>query len=76
MTGPAHEGTALRALTSQAPRHCGVTNFVAALSNKVVRSEDYELLHLLPTHRSSIGQCIRLNLEECHGRNHRTMGQR
>ena len=50
-----YAGTAVRALASQLRHHAGVTDFVSALSGEVARSQDYDLLDLLPTSRSSIG---------------------
>ena len=50
-----YAGTAVRALASQMHHHAGVTDFAAALSTEVARSQDYDLFDLLPTSRSSIG---------------------
>ncbi len=50
-----YAGTAVRALASQLRHHAGVIGFAAALSAEVSRSQDYDLLDLLPTSRSSIG---------------------
>lgn len=47
-------GTALRALASQAEHQQGITEFAASLSAEVGHDPDYELLDLLPTHRSQI----------------------
>ena len=47
-------GTALRALASQLDHQRGITEFAARLSAEVARTPDYELLDLLPTHRSQI----------------------
>ena len=47
-------GTALRALASQADHQQGITEFAARLSAEVAHHRDYELLDLLPTHRSQI----------------------
>jgi len=47
-------GTALRALASQADHQQGITEFVARLSAEVAHDPDYELLDMLPTHRSQI----------------------
>ena len=51
----AYAGTALRALASQLRHHAGVTDFAAALSAEVARSQDHDLFDLLPTSRSTIG---------------------
>ena len=45
-------GSALRALASQADHQRGITEFAAMLSAEVAQDPDYELLDLLPTHRS------------------------
>ncbi len=47
-------GTTLRALASQAEHQQGITEFAARLSAEVAQDPDYELLDLLPTHRSQI----------------------
>ncbi len=47
-------GSALRALDSQAEHQWGITEFAARLSAEVGHDPDYELLDLLPTHRSQI----------------------
>ena len=47
-------GTALRALASQLDHQRGITEFAARLSAEVAHNPDYELLDLLPTHRSQI----------------------
>ena len=47
-------GTALRALASQHDHQRGITEFAARLSAEVGHDPDYELLDLLPTHRSQI----------------------
>ncbi len=47
-------GTVLRALASQAEHQRGITEFAARLSAEVGRDPDYELLDVLPTHRSQI----------------------
>ena len=50
----AYFGSALRALASQADHQQGITEFAARLAAEVTRHPDYELLNLLPTHRSQI----------------------
>ena len=47
-------GSALRALASQTDHQQGITEFAARLTAEVARHPDYELLNLLPTHRSQI----------------------
>ena len=47
-------GSALRAIASQAEHQRGITEFAARLSAEVARDPDYEVLDLLPTHRSQI----------------------
>jgi len=47
-------GSALRAIASQSEHQQGITEFAARLSAEVARDPDYELLDLLPTHRSQI----------------------
>ena len=47
-------GTALRAIASQSEHQRGITEFAAMLSAEVAQDPDYELLDLLPTHRSQI----------------------
>ncbi len=47
-------GSALRALASQRDHQRGITEFAARLSAAVGHDPDYELLDLLPTHRSQI----------------------
>ncbi len=47
-------GTALRGIASQADHQRGITEFAARLSAQVAHDPDYELLDLLPTHRSQI----------------------
>ena len=50
----AYFGSALRAIVSQTEHQRGITEFAARLSAEVARDPDYELLDLLPTHRSQI----------------------
>ncbi len=50
----AYFGSALRALASQTDHQQGITEFAARLAAEVTRHPDYELLNLLPTHRSQI----------------------
>ena len=52
--GGVYFGTALRALASQSDHQRGITEFAARLSAEVAQDPDYELLDLLPTHRSQI----------------------
>ena len=47
-------GSALRAIASQSDHQRGITEFAAMLTTEVARNSDYELLDLLPTHRSQI----------------------
>ena len=47
-------GTALRAIASQREHQRGITEFAACLAGEVARSEEHELLDLLPTQRSQI----------------------
>ena len=47
-------GSALRAIASQSEHQRGITEFAARLSAEVAQDPDYELLDLLPTHRSQI----------------------
>ncbi|MDE0101196.1 MAG: replication-relaxation family protein [Bryobacterales bacterium] len=47
-------GSAFRALASQHDHQRGITEFAARLCAEVGRDPDYELLDLLPTHRSQI----------------------
>lgn len=47
-------GSALRALASQHDHQRSITEFAARLSAEVAYAPDYELLDLLPTHRSQI----------------------
>ena len=47
-------GSALRAIASQSEHQRGITEFVAMLTTEAVHNADYELLDLLPTHRSQI----------------------
>ncbi len=47
-------GSALRAIASQSEHQRGITEFAARLSAEVAKDPDYELLDLLPTHRSQI----------------------
>ena len=53
--GRVYAGTALRTMASQLHHHDAITNFAAALTAEAARSQDYDLLELLPTLRSSIG---------------------
>ena len=52
---PVYRGIALRTMASQLHRQDAITGFGAAMSAETARSQDYELLELLPTSRSSIG---------------------
>ena len=47
-------GTALRAIASQSEHQRGITEFAARLTAEAARHPNYELLDLLPTHRSQI----------------------
>ncbi|MCY4374560.1 MAG: replication-relaxation family protein, partial [Spirochaetaceae bacterium] len=47
-------GTALRAIASQPEHQRGITEFAARLRAEAAHNADYELLDLLPTHRSQI----------------------
>ena len=50
-----YAGSALRSIASQMEHHDGLTGFAAALSAEAARSQEYGVLDLLPTPRSSIG---------------------
>ena len=52
---PVYRGIALRTMASQLHHQDAITGFGAAMSAETARSQDYELLELLPTSRSSIG---------------------
>ena len=47
-------GSAVRAIASQHDHQRGITEFAAMLSAEVAQDPDYEILDLLPTHRSQI----------------------
>ena len=51
----AYAGSALRTIASQMEHHDALTGFAAALTAEAARSQDYGVLDLLPTSRSSIG---------------------
>ena len=53
--GRVYAGTALRTMASQMQHHSAITDFAAMLTAEATRSQDYDLLELLPTYRSSIG---------------------
>ena len=50
-----YAGSALRAVASQMEHHDALTGFAAVLTAEAARSQDYGVLDLLPTSRSSIG---------------------
>ena len=52
---PVYAGTALRAIASQMEHHDAITGFAAMLCAETARSDDYEVLDLMPTSRSSVG---------------------
>ena len=53
--GKGYTGSALRAIASQMEHHDALTGLAAALSAEAARSQEYGVLDLLPTSRSSIG---------------------
>ena len=50
-----YAGSALRSIAAQMEHHDALTGFAAALSAEAARSQEYGVLDLLPTSRSSIG---------------------
>ena len=50
-----YAGSALRATASQMEHHDALTGFAAVLTAEAAHSQDYGVLDLLPTSRSSIG---------------------
>ena len=50
-----YAGSALRTIASQMEHHDALTGFAATLSAEAARSQEYGVLDLLPTSRSSIG---------------------
>ena len=50
-----YPGSTLRTIISQLEHHTGITDFAAALTTETARSEDYQVLDMLPTSRSTIG---------------------
>ena len=57
--GGVYIGSALRALASQREHQRGIAGFFDLLYSQVAYSPDYELLDLLPTHRSQISYRFR-----------------
>ena len=53
--GRVYAGTALRTMASQLSHQDAITGVAAMLTAEATRSQDYDLLELLPTSRSSIG---------------------
>ena len=52
---PVYAGTALRTVASQMQHHDAITGFASALISETARSNDYEVLDLMPTSRSAVG---------------------
>ena len=52
---PVYAGTALRSIASQLEHHDAITGFASALSAETARSNDYQVVGLMPTSRSSVG---------------------
>ena len=50
-----YAGSALRSITSQMEHHDALAGFAAAITAEAARSQEYGVLDLLPTSRSSIG---------------------